>query len=980
MKKLVTTICLMIAPLFASGAAYDDDATNYFVSGSGANEALEMVNEIICFFKNTRSEEFVNDGIYKATVYADECETVSAASSSAGAAAPKKSGASSGDKKGATAEQKTGSTAILNVTRGDAETDPVITKGWFALILKEEMGPGQTMEMFIDVFIDMVQTAGVSADNPKGEWSMRYSLSAGKDMQFCPECETIPKGTPFGIGYIDSQGKVLRFKDNGFQGNANVIANFETNGDIEGIYMEESFIGSWEAGTEETIFVQNGFVVDATNKVFCKKLLKAEKIDFDTLDPKTYAPTRTEYTPVEGDGLATGETCYSTDVAKAYRNVWRYGVYDQAGARYELSNQAFPLRATINEGQDNEKEIFAYAGYWGVHVDPESIGSVGDSVQFEKEDFAANEGSTPPKYTLKDKYTRVEKREKQYVALNDLHGLSLGVNLAGDTYWRKELQTLNAALADSSTYQEYEGKFDKATQKFTLTEGVKFFPNYSKETLTTPIEFTTTQWLATMKKTWDAGTDWEFTDYAHLHVYSHDTQQGYSITQQAMNNPTDGTAPEGATDEAKRNDTSSGVSSEITSVVKDFTEIAAAGGLKCLTECPTSTKVPQTFGDAFQKAAAAATSGAGMIQYEPDNNGNPTGSPSPYAEAGPEVTATEAAGSPYTIKWCPDCDEEQITFQQGEWVDGMLASEMTTYSITNDMIYENGSPLATGITSDLKTQMSAGTIRDPYSFFQGAQFINARGDIREMSWGLNSGPLVLANKISELECSKNNAGEYDGITPPWWSASEKAQTRYCVDKMWSNKTLTTYNIMMEVAPAFEIYDEAGSKVSFDPPKMLYFQVPDTSEYGNDRGKDLRLNYNGFGDLHGIPGYVIDINTGESKGQYFDGEWMDNYRYISRFIIPTGSEVTDKVTGTKYKVKALNGEEFLSLAADAKGTLTYTATSADLVPDELMIDVGPNGGDNYIGAKPTDDQITVNGGKPAVIHGKVLADPSPSGGS
>ena len=247
----------MIAPLFASGAAYDDDPTNYFVSGSGANEALEMVNEIICFFKNTRSDEFVYDGIYKATVYADECETVSAASSSAGAAAPKKSGASSGDKKGTTAEQKTGSTAILKVTRGDAETDPVITKGWFALILKEEMGPGQTMEMFINVFIDMVQTAGVSADNPKGEWSMRYSLSAGKDIKFCPECQTIPEGTPFGIGYIDSQGKVLRFKDNGFQGNANVIANFETNGDIEGIYMEESFIGSWEAGTEETIFVQN---------------------------------------------------------------------------------------------------------------------------------------------------------------------------------------------------------------------------------------------------------------------------------------------------------------------------------------------------------------------------------------------------------------------------------------------------------------------------------------------------------------------------------------------------------------------------------------------------------------------------------------------------------------------------------------------------------------------------------------------------
>ena len=81
----------------------------------------------------------------------------------------------------------------------------------------------------------------------------------------------------------------------------------------------------------------------------------------------------------------------------------------------------------------------------------------------------------------------------------------------------------------------------------------------------------------------------------------------------------------------------------------------------------------------------------------------------------------------------------------------MLANEITTYSITNDAIYENGSPLTTGITTSLKEQMSAGTIRDPYSFFQGAQFINARGDVRDMSWGLNSGPLVLANQVSELE-------------------------------------------------------------------------------------------------------------------------------------------------------------------------------------------------------------------------------------
>ena len=97
MKKLLTAICLMFTPVFASaGTAFEDDPTNYFVSGSGANEALAMVNEIICFFKNTRSEKFVNDGPYKATVYADECETVSKASSSSDAAKPQQSSASGG--------------------------------------------------------------------------------------------------------------------------------------------------------------------------------------------------------------------------------------------------------------------------------------------------------------------------------------------------------------------------------------------------------------------------------------------------------------------------------------------------------------------------------------------------------------------------------------------------------------------------------------------------------------------------------------------------------------------------------------------------------------------------------------------------------------------------------------------------------------------------------------------------------------------
>ena len=979
MNIRLTVAALLLSPALSWSAAYDDDESNFFVAGAGANEALELVNQIVCFMKNTRAEEFVNDGVYRATIYADDCVTTSADSSSADSAKPKSSSASGGDKQGATTEQKTASTAILRVTRADASS-PVLTKGWFALTQNEDMGNGQTMETKIDVFMDVVQTAGVSQEAPQGEWTMRYSLAAGADIPM-GEGFTLPKGTPMGIGYIDAKGKALRFKDNGAQGSGNVIANFAENGDIEGIYMEEVWIEdngmsggtsvgisdesgaeSYEGGLSSAVFVQNAFVIDSANKVFCKKLLKAESIDFSTLDEDTFAPARSEYTPTAGDGLNTEETCYSTDVNKAYRNVWRYGVYDASGDRYELSNQAFPMKALVNEGTENEQEVFAYAGYWGVHVDPESIGSVTDSLVFEKEDFAGDANASAPTYTLRPKNVRLEKRAKEYVSLNSLDGMTLGLNMAQDTYWTTQLTSLDAALADSSTYNEYEGSFNAETQTFSFTDGVKFYPNYSKEALSTPISFTVADWLSTMKKVIGQGEDWEFTEYATMHVYSHDTQQGYSINDKAMNNPDDGTAP---TDDS---DTSAGVASDVSSVVKDLSEIAE--GLKCLTECPTASLLAATYGDALTKAQQAVESGESISEA----------SPSPFASPGPYVTEEKTV----TFNYCEEgidedyCKQER-TYQVGEWVDGLIAGEITEYSVVDGLVTENGQTLSTGIADTVRSLMAEGTIRDTRDLFQGAKALIPEGQQNrelDLSWGVMSGPMVLASDLAKLECTKNQStGEYEGETPPEFTDAQAAETRYCLDKLWSNKSLTTYNLVFEVQPAFEIYDSGGNAVAFDPPKMLYFSVPnDVDAYGEDAGKNLRLEYGGFGDLFGIPGNVIDINTGENLGQYFDGQWKENYRYLSRFIIPNGAEVLDKVTGSTYRVKALNGEEYLSLAPEARDSVTYTATSDDLIPDSLMIDVGPNGGDNFIGTKPEKSDM-INEGEPSVIHGKVLFDPS-----
>ena len=68
-----------------------------------------------------------------------------------------------------------------------------------------------------------------------------------------------------------------------------------------------------------------------------------------------------------------------------------------------------------------------------------------------------------------------------------------------------------------------------------------------------------------------------------------------------------------------------------------------------------------------------------------------------------------------------------------------------------------------------------------------------------------------------------------------------------------------------------------------------------------------------------------------------------------------------------------GKSQLSMTRQT-AAVTYTATSDDLIPDSLMIDVGPNGGDNFIGTKPEKSDM-INEGEPSVIHGKVLFDPS-----
>ena len=142
-------------------------------------------------------------------------------------------------------------------------------------------------------------------------------------------------------------------------------------------------------------------------------------------------------------------------------------------------------------------------------------------------------------------------------------------------------------------------------------------------------------------------------------------------------------------------------------------------------------------------------------------------------------------------------------------------------------------------------------------------------------------------------------------------------------------------------------------VNFSAPTDVYYQVPDVAANGNFAGKEVRLEYGGSGSLWGFPGACFNATTGaftSSCGSY--GSWLP---WVNRFEIPfnesTGFVMTGREqTGTKYLVKGRFGAVFLVPLSAKIGSLTL-GTAADL-PSDDTVNVGPNGGANYIGAVPT----------------------------
>ena len=449
-----------------------------------------------------------------------------------------------------------------------------------------------------------------------------------------------------------------------------------------------------------------------------------------------------------------------------------------------------------------------------------------------------------------------------------------------------------------TVYEDYVGSYSAETQSFNVTHGLLFSPNYSKTELPAPITFSLTDWLDNMFKTHNVGTEWEEVHYRDLNVYSQDTNASYTISKNSFANPAD-------------NSSVNGLSTETWTIVP-ASELPTK--LYCIQDCLSASLTKAHYENVKSQADPAGdNSYTGTVSAS---------SPSPYVDVGPYIKTTVSKTTIYN-EGTDDQYSETRDYTRGDWADGIIDDDVYEYTSANGVLKDNdGTQLEIGIDWGVSRV---------YDYIQGANFSSVQGGWnRETQWGVNTGTLVDEATLAKLECGYaviDGVKTYNEEHPEYTQANGKiSKTRYCTDKLYNSKEiLVSYNLRLETYKQYEIFNIDGSSLTFDPPKTLYFTAPDdTSKFGDDAGKKFRLDLNGDY-LGGIPGSVIDISTGEDKGEYVS-EWNDNYRWVQRFVIPDGSVLTQNSSTDTFLVKALAGQEWLAKKDSAIGSLSSLLTS------------------------------------------------------
>ncbi len=184
-------------------------------------------------------------------------------------------------------------------------------------------------------------------------------------------------------------------------------------------------------------------------------------------------------------------------------------------------------------------------------------------------------------------------------------------------------------------------------------------------------------------------------------------------------------------------------------------------------------------------------------------------------------------------------------------------------------------------------------------------------------WGMQSGPMVTATQLASM------SDIYDVFD----------ETEFYFYETGHN----TWNQFIGLT------DATGAFLEFDPPLDMLYNHSTANDMNGDAtydGQQILLNYNGPGQLFGIPGDQVDLG-----GQ--DTPWLPNFSLKDGTVVGANSE---------YIIRALGVDQTLVVDGGGAPQLDITDADALTVPDASLY-VTPD-----IGAPPviTDPPAVING--------------------
>ena len=1053
MKKLLL-ITFFLIPLSIVSQTYTTDKSEIYTANNEVEETLNTANNILCIISKIKAEQFIDKGPYKAQVFDTRCDVAGARADAQSAAQGGNQNNNNQnnnevelasemivDVKSAFSEidnrdyievkswfyQKNDYSEAQESYEGmwDAQPDQLIfalTKVWSGATDEDPNG-----DMELDFVAESnCQNAPFQTDEEARAAAAELGLTEGQDAWYrhmekfwkCP-----PVGSQLGSGRLDTTGdKVLFLGPNGrsilLSENANgrdgiwktnwwecIIDNkFVDYQDREGLCGDSTDQNPNWYGVEALY----GFSYDETSKASCKKLLRVNRRK-GTDQGQTLTDITEEWKSIDwdlesnpwraqnGPAQMLDETCESTSSADAKLAVWEYGLYTTADdLRYDTKNPGFELKSEEEfvspYDEDRTENIYAWADYWGTHVDEKKRSNVTDTTVFKK----VNSDDTSS-YYLKQKKISLRKMTVDKVSLNSLSGVELNLHIEWDRtetgdncWWNTKMkwsgtQMINDDMDNNSNgeddrcnierwrdlglpvdlvdengnpYNIFLGYWDAAyttggsapVAAFVFDRAVVEVNNrWTGEVPITPFTFSPEEYL----KVWDDDRVYDLNDDNGYDVWrnlwAHGRGQGYEIKSDALQSP----------------------DSKLVSrrTEKDIAVSELAGKtLGCIERCLSGAGMQAYFTEALAIIAqgTAESPGSGTVT-------------SPYSS--PAILAGDADAVPTGPYVRSGTDK-------GNWTQpGVLSSEIMQYQAAGESI-----ALIPSIdSSETPLQLPAAMyeLNDPWSKFE--QNICIREPDQTSSeqgrdcWGMkNHMTLFDMDKVAEVRCEltrdiklANGEPGSDGVYDSYELHSDSTvqsstEFRHCSDKLW--KMTEFYEVYWDPWVNYQVFDSPGSDASLveiSRPEAVTVQLPNESKFGNDAGRKKTLEYAGFGRLWGFEWTNFDLKEWKDLGEYLDWDSLSeterqNIRGFPTYVIPDGTIVMGEDGTTELKSKFLRGEYYLKPLPSAVGSNLYTTNLTGLEDQQPQVYES-----SFIGPVPEASTL-LNDGNACVDHGQIIS--------